>query len=146
MKRICWIVSQPLEIRLLYLHYIQGRNEVLSLLKRKRYKEMMLAALEKKRLRFSPLDMRFHLRDLIGSGHLKIVQTPTGLIIRVSKDWSIHRVALCSKTESLTAEGPFIVHLWNRFSWFMRMFFFPLIYLIVVRVVNYPNEEVYCGD
>ncbi|KAL6210721.1 hypothetical protein ACLB2K_015953 [Fragaria x ananassa] len=64
----------------------QGRKEVLSLLNRRRYKEMMLAPLEKKRLRFSSLDMRFHLRDLIGSGHLKIVQIPTGIVVRVSKD------------------------------------------------------------
>ncbi|XP_022879042.1 serine/threonine-protein kinase 19 isoform X2 [Olea europaea var. sylvestris] len=64
----------------------QGRKEVLSFLNRRKYKEMMLAPLEKKRLRFSPLDMRFHLRDLIGSGHLKTVQTPSGLIVRVAKD------------------------------------------------------------
>ncbi|KAL5561926.1 hypothetical protein UlMin_031673 [Ulmus minor] len=64
----------------------QGRKEVLSLLSRRRYKEMMMAPLEKKRLRFSPLDMRFHLRDLIGSGHLKTLQTPSGLVVRVSKD------------------------------------------------------------
>ncbi|XP_057424812.1 uncharacterized protein LOC130718284 isoform X2 [Lotus japonicus] len=65
---------------------VQGRKEIISILSRRRYKEMMLASLEKKRLRMSPLDMRFHLRDLIGSGHLKTDQTPTGLIIRVSKD------------------------------------------------------------
>ncbi|KAL2323423.1 hypothetical protein Fmac_027802 [Flemingia macrophylla] len=65
---------------------VQGRNEVISLLSRRRYKEMMLATLEKKRLRMSSLDMRFHLRDLIGSGHLRTDQTPTGLVIRVSKD------------------------------------------------------------
>lgn len=64
----------------------QGRKEVLSLLNRRRYKEMMLAPLEKKLLRFSPLDMRFHLRDLIGSGHLKTAKTATGLVVRVSKD------------------------------------------------------------
>ncbi|XP_050204616.1 uncharacterized protein LOC126654711 [Mercurialis annua] len=64
----------------------QGRKELLSLLSRRRYKEMMLAPLEKKRLRFSLLDMRFHLRDLIGSGHLKTISTPTGLVVRVSKD------------------------------------------------------------
>ncbi|KAK4573122.1 hypothetical protein RGQ29_031191 [Quercus rubra] len=64
----------------------QGRKEVLSFLNRRRYKEMMLASMEKKCLRFSPLDMRFHLRDLIGSGHLKTVQTSTGLLVRVSKD------------------------------------------------------------
>lgn len=64
----------------------QGRKELLSFLNRRKYKEMPLAVLEKKRLRLSPLDMRFHLRDLIGSGQLKTVHTPTGLLVRVSKD------------------------------------------------------------
>lgn len=64
----------------------QGRKELLSFLNRRKYKEMMLALLEKKRLRLSPLDMRFHLRDLIGSGHLKTLQTPSGLVVRVVKD------------------------------------------------------------
>ncbi|XP_071689441.1 uncharacterized protein [Rutidosis leptorrhynchoides] len=64
----------------------QGRKELLSLLNRKKYKEMMLALLEKSRLRLSPLDIRFHLRDLLGSGHLKTVHTPSGIVIRVSKD------------------------------------------------------------
>ncbi|XP_052185155.1 uncharacterized protein LOC127796798 isoform X1 [Diospyros lotus] len=64
----------------------QGRKELLSFLNRRKYKEMMLSALEKKRLRLSPLDMRFHLRDLIGSGHLKTFQTPSGLVVRVVKD------------------------------------------------------------
>lgn len=66
--------------------FVQGRKEIMSLLNRRKYKEMMLASLEKKRLRMSPLDMRFHLRDLIGSGHLETDLTPTGLIVRVSKD------------------------------------------------------------
>lgn len=64
----------------------QGRKELLSLLKRKRHKEMFLSELEKKRLRYSPLDMRFHIRDLIGSAHLKIFQTTSGLVVRVSND------------------------------------------------------------
>lgn len=64
----------------------QGRQELLSFLKRRRYKEMMMATLEKKSLRFSPLDMRFHLRDLIGSGCLKTSQTPSGLVVQVAKD------------------------------------------------------------
>ncbi|KNA21234.1 hypothetical protein SOVF_045100 [Spinacia oleracea] len=64
----------------------QGRKELLSFLNRRKYKEMMLASLEKKRLRFSPLDMRFHLRDLIGSGHLRTFQTPSGIVVRVLKD------------------------------------------------------------
>ncbi|XP_037471628.1 serine/threonine-protein kinase 19-like isoform X2 [Triticum dicoccoides] len=38
----------------------QGRKEVLSLLNRRKYKEMLLSSLEKTRLRLSPLDVRFH--------------------------------------------------------------------------------------
>ncbi|KAK1313299.1 hypothetical protein QJS10_CPA06g00008 [Acorus calamus] len=64
----------------------QGRKELLSFLNRRKYKEMLMAPLEKKRLRMSPLDMRFHLRDLIGSGQLKTIQSPTGLLVRVSGD------------------------------------------------------------
>lgn len=64
----------------------QGRKELLSFMNRRKYKEMMLALLEKKRLHLSLLDMRFHLRDLIGSGHLKTVQTPSGLVVRIAKD------------------------------------------------------------
>lgn len=47
---------------------------------------MMLAALEKKRLRLSLLDIRFHLRDLIGSGHVQTANTPTGIVVRIAKD------------------------------------------------------------
>ncbi|KAI9118981.1 hypothetical protein K1719_009656 [Acacia pycnantha] len=63
----------------------QGRKEIMSFLNRRKYKEMMLSSLEKKRLRMSPLDMRFHLRDLIGSGQLETNLTPTGLVVRVTK-------------------------------------------------------------
>ena len=65
---------------------IQGRKELISLLKRTKYKEMMMTSLQKKRLRFSSLDMRFHIRDLIGSGYLRTVQSPTGLLVQLSKD------------------------------------------------------------
>ncbi|KAJ3670606.1 hypothetical protein LUZ60_008032 [Juncus effusus] len=64
----------------------QGRKEILSLINHTKYKEIMLTNLEKKRLRFSPLDIRFHIRDLIGSGLLKTVQSPMGLLVRLSRD------------------------------------------------------------
>ncbi|CAN6479468.1 unnamed protein product [Victoria cruziana] len=64
----------------------QGRKELMSFMNRRKYKEIMLALLEKKRLRFSQLDVRFHLRDLIGAGLLKTVETPAGLLVRVAKD------------------------------------------------------------
>ncbi|XP_062228985.1 uncharacterized protein LOC133926862 isoform X2 [Phragmites australis] len=64
----------------------QGRKEILSLLNRRKYKEMPLSSLEKTKLRLSPLDTRFLLRDLIGSGHIKTVKMPTGLLARISRD------------------------------------------------------------
>lgn len=73
-------------IGLLLKSLSQGRKELQSFLNRRKYKEMLLSPLEKRRLRFSQLDMRFHLRDLIGSGHLKIVQTPAGSLVRVAKE------------------------------------------------------------
>ncbi|MBA0560361.1 hypothetical protein Golob_017264 [Gossypium lobatum] len=79
-------LSQCGTYSVLILRGLQGRKELLSLLNRRRYKEMMLAPLEKMRLRLSPLDMRFHLRDLIGSGHLKTAHTPSGIVVQVSKD------------------------------------------------------------
>lgn len=64
----------------------QGRRELLSFLNRRRYKEMLLSTLEKKRLRTSQLDIRFHIRDLLGSGHLCLTHTASGLLVRVSRD------------------------------------------------------------
>lgn len=69
-----------------FLVKAQGRKELISILKRTKYKEMMLATLEKKQLRYSPMDIRFHIRDLIGSGLLKTAQTATGIVVRISKD------------------------------------------------------------
>ncbi|XP_022954176.1 serine/threonine-protein kinase 19 homolog isoform X2 [Cucurbita moschata] len=74
------------DISLLINAGLLGRKELISLLKRTKYKEMMMTSLQKKRLRFSSLDMRFHIRDLIGSGYLRTVQSPTGLLVQLSKD------------------------------------------------------------
>ncbi|CAM6118193.1 unnamed protein product [Calypogeia fissa] len=63
-----------------------GRKELLSFLSRRRYKEMLQSVLEKKRLRSSQFNMRFHVRDLIGSGHLFSIHTPAGPLIRLTRD------------------------------------------------------------
>ncbi|KAF3671824.1 putative protein CUP-SHAPED COTYLEDON 3-like [Capsicum annuum] len=57
---------------------LQGRKELMSFLNRRKYKEMAMSSLEKKKFRLSPLEMRFYLRDSLGSGHLKTVEAPTG--------------------------------------------------------------------
>ncbi|KAG6553113.1 hypothetical protein Mapa_005451 [Marchantia paleacea] len=73
-------------IGLLLKSLTQGRKELTSFLARRRYKEMIQAVLEKKRLRTSQFDMRFHIRDLLGSGHIYSISTPVGPLIRLSHD------------------------------------------------------------
>ncbi|PHU25847.1 hypothetical protein BC332_04179 [Capsicum chinense] len=63
-----------------------GRKELMSFLKRRKYKEMVLSSLKKKRLGLSPLELRFHLRDSLGSGHLKTIEAPTGLLVKVGAE------------------------------------------------------------
>jgi serine/threonine-protein kinase 19 len=50
---------------------IQGRKEVVSLLKRQKWNEMLLKDLIKKKLRYSNLDMSFHIKDMIGKDMLQ---------------------------------------------------------------------------
>ncbi|MCO5599178.1 hypothetical protein L7F22_053278 [Adiantum nelumboides] len=64
----------------------QGRKELLSLLNRRQYKEILMSLLEKKKLRMSQLGMRFHIRDLVGSGQLCLSHTPAGLLVRIPRD------------------------------------------------------------
>lgn len=62
---------------------VQGRKELMRLVSRQKFGEMLRSQLAAKRLRFSPLGMKFHLRDLLGSGHLVEVPTTAGPLIRV---------------------------------------------------------------
>eukprot|EP00246_Nothoceros_aenigmaticus_P017964 TRINITY_DN9162_c0_g1_i2.p1 TRINITY_DN9162_c0_g1~~TRINITY_DN9162_c0_g1_i2.p1 ORF type:complete len:148 (-),score=21.04 TRINITY_DN9162_c0_g1_i2:74-517(-) len=64
----------------------EGRKELLSFINRRRYKEVLQAELNRRKLRYSQLDMRFHLRDLLGSGKLQSIETTVGPLIRVSRD------------------------------------------------------------
>ena len=60
-------------------------QELLGMLKRRRYPEMFAKELHKKRLVHSQLGMRFHVRDLVGLGTLAQSQTTSGLLLRVVK-------------------------------------------------------------
>ncbi|PHT45183.1 putative inactive nicotinamidase [Capsicum baccatum] len=53
-----------------------GRKELTSFLNRKKYNEMTMSALEKKHVRLAPLEIRFYLRDLLGSAYLKTAEAP----------------------------------------------------------------------
>ena len=60
-------------------------QELLGILGRRRYPEMFARELAKRRLLSSALGMRWHLRDLVGSGTLAQSQTTSGLLLRVVK-------------------------------------------------------------
>jgi serine/threonine kinase 19 len=64
----------------------EGAPIRLSLINRLKYKEMVLANLEKRRLWLTPLDICFHIKDHIGSGLLKAIQSPIGMLICLSRD------------------------------------------------------------
>lgn len=63
-----------------------GRKEILSFLSRRKYREMLQVSLERRRLQYSVLGMRFHIRDLLGLGRIHVVPSPSGPIIRLSRD------------------------------------------------------------
>jgi len=63
-----------------------GRKEIVSFLSRRKYREMLQVPLERRRLQYSVLGMRFHIRDLLGLGRIHVVPSPSGPIIRLSRD------------------------------------------------------------
>ena len=62
-----------------------GRREVLQLLKRQRYKELLRSELDNRKLRFSTLGMDFHLTDLFGLELVEKKATTRGDLIKLVK-------------------------------------------------------------
>lgn len=62
-----------------------GRQEILSLLQRRRQPELLEAELAKRKLQRSVLGVRWHLADMVGSGALLRLDTPVGPLLRVAK-------------------------------------------------------------
>jgi serine/threonine-protein kinase 19 len=60
---------------------VKGREELVSWLKRKKYKEMMLHTMESSVMKKSPLGNLFHVRDLLGSGGAECIMTSNGAMI-----------------------------------------------------------------
>jgi len=63
-----------------------GRAEMLSLVRRKRFKQLPKAELEGYKMRRSKLGTLFHMRDLIGKGLLRSVHSPGGEILRLVEE------------------------------------------------------------
>eukprot|EP01083_Nonionella_stella_P039079 106256_1 len=66
------------------VHGIQnGRKEIQTMIRRKRYKEILQTELVKKPLRTSNLGIHYHMRDMIGAGLLQETKTTCGPLLRL---------------------------------------------------------------
>lgn len=63
----------------------KGRAEVLGLVSRRKYGELFERDLAGRKLQRSKLDVRFHVRDLVGHGDLERVATTAGPLLRAVK-------------------------------------------------------------
>ena len=63
-------------------------QELIGMFARRRRREMSVRELAARPLRSSLLGLRFHLRDLLGSGALSRVPTPAGEVLRMAK-WGV---------------------------------------------------------
>eukprot|EP00898_Chlorokybus_atmophyticus_P009177 jgi/Chlat1/9260/Chrsp99S08487 len=64
---------------------LKGRQELTGMLARRRYREMLQTDIEKKKLRYSVLGARFHMRDMMGSGVLLATPTTVGPLMRLAR-------------------------------------------------------------
>jgi len=62
---------------------MEGRKEILTCIKRKKYHEIFLKDLEKVRLKKSDLSIKFHYRDMLAGNFFKVVQTTVGHLIQI---------------------------------------------------------------
>lgn len=62
-----------------------ARKELIGMLRRRRYSEIPLRELEQKKLQASGLGVQFHIRDMVGRGLIKVLDTPAGKLVRLVK-------------------------------------------------------------
>ena len=67
------------------IQLLEGRKEILKILNRKKFKEILLKNLIKIGLKKSNLPIQFHIRDLISVKLIKVEQTTSGKLISLLK-------------------------------------------------------------
>jgi len=63
----------------------RGRHEVLQLIARRKFKDVKLDDLNKRKLRSSILSAQFHVRDLAGRGEVTMLASAIGPVVRLVK-------------------------------------------------------------
>jgi len=65
---------------------VKGRGEIVSMLKRQKFKELLLKDMKGKKLRYSDLPIEFLVKDMVGLGVLERMDTTSGPLIRLLKE------------------------------------------------------------
>eukprot|EP00891_Asterochloris_glomerata_P006049 jgi/Astpho2/6049/e_gw1.00084.122.1_t len=64
---------------------VKGRKDLTGMLSRRRHPEMFVKELQTKKLSQTVLDVRFHIRDMVGSGMLQQLDSTSGPLLRLVK-------------------------------------------------------------
>ncbi len=65
---------------------LAGRRELVSIIKRKKYGQMLQSKIQQLKLKSSHLSIGWHLKDVIGSGAVHVEGTTVGPLVRAAKN------------------------------------------------------------
>ncbi|KAF9924620.1 Serine/threonine-protein kinase 19 [Linnemannia zychae] len=66
-------------------HFLKGRLEILRMIKRQMFKDMLTSAITAKPLRGTFLPHEFHIHDLVGSGRVQSISTSSGQLLKLTQ-------------------------------------------------------------
>ncbi|KAF9157042.1 Serine/threonine-protein kinase 19 [Linnemannia schmuckeri] len=66
-------------------HFLKGRLEILRMIKRQMFSDMLTSAITSKPLRGSFLPHEFHIHDLVGSGRVQSITTSSGQLLKLTQ-------------------------------------------------------------
>ncbi|KAF9437930.1 Serine/threonine-protein kinase 19 [Entomortierella beljakovae] len=81
-------VSYRFSIRnggLFVTHFLKGRLEILRMIKRQTFGDMLTSAVISKPLRGSFLPHEFHIHDIVGSGRVRSEKTSSGQMLKLTQ-------------------------------------------------------------
>ncbi|KAF9363762.1 hypothetical protein BGX34_003369 [Mortierella sp. NVP85] len=66
-------------------HFLKGRLEILRMIRRQTFHDMLASAVIEKPLRGSFLPHEFHIHDIVGSGRVRSAATPSGQLLKLTQ-------------------------------------------------------------